>query len=177
MSKSAYKPRQFRSLKEAVTALVNANGGIREAAAACRVQGASLFRYTDETDENSDRHMPVDIVEALESAAGVPIVTEYLAEKAQCQLLPVIFEVTESDLNVDLANTGRRAAMLFQDWADAVANDGIIDREEAKRLLRDNIELVRTLMHMRADLEARIADPETPDHPLVATPASSQALA
>lgn len=164
-----YKPRRFRSLKEAVNGLVNAAGGMREAATACRVQAASLFRYTDDGEENQDRHMPVDIVETLEEKAGIPIVTEYLAEKAECHLLPIALEVSNSDLNIDLAETGKRVSILFEDWVTAVADDGIIDRQEAKSLLRDNIELVRTLMRMRADLEARIADPDAPGRPIVGT--------
>lgn len=165
MSKAGYKPRQFRSLKEALNALVNVNGGIRAAAKLCRVQGASLFRYTDDADENKDRYMPVDIVMILEKNASIPVVTEYLAEKVNCLLLPVTTETSNTDLNIDLAQTGSHAARLFQDWADAIANDGVIDREEAKTLVLDNIDLVRTLLRMRADLEARIADPDTPDRP------------
>lgn len=165
MSRAGYKPRKFRSLKEAVNGLVNAAGGIREAATSCRVQGASLFRYTDDSEENVARHMPVDIVVELEKAAGIPIVTEYLADQANCLLLPITFEVSDSDLNVDVASTGERSATLFRDWAEAVANDGVIDRFEARELLADNIELVRVLMQMRADLESRIADPCAPDGP------------
>lgn len=163
MGSGGYKPRKFRSLKEAVNGLVNAAGGVREAGNVCRVQTASLFRYTDDSEENQERHMPVDIVESLEKTAGIPVVTEYLADKSGCHLLPIVLEVSNTDLNIDLAETAKRVAVLFQDWAEAVANDGIIDRQEAKSLLRDNIELVRTLMRMRSDLEARIADPDTPD--------------
>ncbi len=166
MARAGYKPREFGSLKEAVTALVALNGGIRDAARVCRVQGASLFRYTDDGEENTDRHMPVDVVEALEADAGVPIVTEYLARKAHHQIIPIALEASQSDLNIDLAEAGREIARLFEDWAVAVANDGIIDRPEAKKLLGDNIELVRILMRMQADLAARIADPDTPDQPL-----------
>lgn len=169
MARAGYKPREFGSLKEAVNALVNLNGGIRDAAAACRVQGASLFRYTDDSDENNDRHMPVDVVAELESQAGVPIVTEYLAWKANHHLLPVAFEASQSDLNIDLVDASSEVAKLFEDWALAVANDGIIDRKEAKELLLHSIDLVRVLMRMRADLEARIADPNTPDGPENAT--------
>lgn len=161
MNTAGYKPRGFRSLKEAVNALVNAAGGIRAAAEGCRVQGATLFRYTDDSDENEDRHMPVDIVEFLEGEAKIPVVTEYLAEKAGCNLLPIsLAEVSATDLNIDLAETSRHVSQLFEDWANAIANDGVIDRQEAKELLRDNIELVRILMRMRSDLEARIADPD-----------------
>lgn len=37
---------------------------------------------------------------------------------------------------------------------------------EARQLLTDNMELVRTLMRMRSDLEARIADPDTLEGPV-----------
>lgn len=67
--------------------------------------------------------------------------------------------------NIDLSETGKLTSNLFEDWALAVANDAIIDRKEAKDLLLDSIDLGRTLMRMRADLEARIADPATPDAP------------
>ncbi len=167
MDIGGYKPREFRSLKEAVTALVNAAGGIRGASDGCRVQGASLFRYTDDGEENVDRHMPVDIVAYLEEKSEIPVVTEFLAEQAGCHLIPEeISEISASDLNIDLAETSKRVSELFQHWAMAIANDGIIDRQEAQALLRDNVGLVRILMRMRSDLEARIADPDTPDTPL-----------
>ncbi len=162
METGGYKPRAFRSLKEAVTALVTAAGGIRGAAEGCRVKGATLFRYTDDSEENDERHMPVDIVEYLEAKAQLPIVTEYLAERASHNLIPIAFEeASASNLNIDLADTSRHVSDLFEHWALAISDDGIIDRYEAMGLLRDNVKLVRILMRMRADLEARIADPET----------------
>ncbi len=166
MAVGGYKPRQFRSLKEAERKLIDAGGGLREAAKVCRVQTTTLYRYTDDTEENKDRHMPVDVVEALEQEAGLPIVTEYLAERAVRLLLPVPAETSQTDLNIDLARTGEHVSELFRDWANAVANDGLIDRKEARQLLTDNMELVRTLMRMRSDLEARIADPDTPEGPI-----------
>lgn len=75
-------------------------------------------------------------------------------------------EASQSDLSIDIADTSREVARLFEDWAVAVANDGLVDRQEARNLLEHNIELVRILLRMQADLEARIADPDTPDAPL-----------
>lgn len=72
-----------------VYALVNTNGGIGRAASQCRVQNTALFRYTDDIEENAERHMPVDIVEALDPNAGISTVNDYVVERANCQLLPI----------------------------------------------------------------------------------------
>jgi hypothetical protein len=141
-----------------VTSLVEAAGGIKEATSRCRVQAATLFRYTDDSEENADRHMPVDIVEALEQQSGLPVVTEYLAERSGCLLLPKPAEDAESALSIDILETGDAVSLLFRDWAEFIGNDGVIDLGEAQKLLKDNIKLVRILLRMRMDLEARILE-------------------
>ena len=161
VSKIGYKPRQPRTLKEATSLLIGAVGGLKDAAEHCRVQGTSLFRYTDDSDENSARYMPVDIVQVLEKSATFPFVTEFLATQVGYLLVPIAPD-DSSELTLDVVETGEKAAQLFKSWAEFIGNDGLIDREEAHQLLRVNQALVRTLMRMRSDLEATIADPNTP---------------
>ncbi len=156
MARSSYKSRKYKSLKDATNQLILQLGGPAAASKLCRVQTTSLFSYSDESEDNKTRFIPVDIVEALERDAENPSVTEYLAEKAGC-LLWKIPEAEGSMLDVEVAKTGQHAAHLFSDWAEFLANDGVIDAKEAEELLKDNVELVRTLMRMRTELEARIA--------------------
>jgi hypothetical protein len=156
MTKSSYKNRKYKSLKDATDQLLNQVGGTSAASKLCRVQSTSLFSYSDESDDNKTRFMPVDIVEVLEQEADIPSITEYLSEKAGCLLWKIPKE-EGSMLDVEIARTGQHAAHLFSDWAEFLGNDGVIDAEEAEKLLKDNVELVRTLMRMRTELEARIA--------------------
>lgn len=164
MSKTGYKPRKPRSLKEATAELVGAVGGFKVAAEHCRVQTASLFKYTDDSEENADRFIPVDIVQVLEAEAPYPFVTEYLADKSHYLLVPVP-EDDASELTLDVIQTGEQTARLFRNWAEFIGNDGVIDKTEAHELLEVNKALVRTLMRMRTDLEVRIADPDVPSGP------------
>lgn len=163
----AYKIRPIGTLKEAVTTLVKKAGALDAAAAASGVSKSALHRYSD---PDHDRHMPVNLVEALERIGGRPYVTEYLAAKAHHLLLPLPREESsDARLNIDLAQTGDQVARLCRDWAAALANDDIIDSEEAKVLLKRHQELVTTLMRMRTDLEARAAQDVKGKKPSVLT--------
>ena len=74
-------------LKRQTEALVKAVG----VEASCAVTGrskATLGRYYSQHEEHAKRFIPVDVLAALESAAGTPIVTRYLAQRAGMALVP-----------------------------------------------------------------------------------------
>ena len=159
-----FKLRQFGTLKQTTHELIERCGGPREAARHTRVSAAALFQYNDDEDERCrDRYVPVDVVQDLEAISDYPLVTEWLASRAGWLLLPSpAQEFLETHLQIDIVEVGEETAQLFRDWADFVGNDGVIDRAEAEALLRDNLKLLRVLLHMRKGLEDRIADTSVP---------------
>lgn len=160
--KQPYKRRTPGSLKEAQSELVNLCGGHGIAAANSRVSATTIFSYTDESDDNINRHMPVDVVLQLERLAKYPVVTEHLANSMGYVMYRIEFDGTATDLHVGIIETGEEVSVLFRDWAAFISDDGIIDKNEAEKLLKDNARLVRILMKMRADLieHIRVASAE-----------------
>lgn len=163
MTDRTYKKRKLGTLKEAQSALVQMCGGPAAAAEQCRVTSTTLFNYTDESDINLNKNMPVDIVKDLESKAEYPVLTEYLAGQAGYIMYRVDFSDKKSQLHLDIIETGEEIAKLFRDWADFISDDGVIDRSEARKLLKNNQDLVRILMRMRTDLISQIDNPDVPE--------------
>ena len=130
--------------------------------AACALTGkskATLGRYYSDADEHSDRFMPVDAVAQLEEAAGYPHVTAALAEMRGITL------TYDSDrrnaprqggVNADVVALSQRFAMLMGEYNQSI-EDGIISINEAKRLLRETLELQRVLLDMKLHLEEETA--------------------
>lgn len=75
-----------RELKRQTEALVKAVG-VEAACAATGRSKATLGRYYSQHEEHARRFMPLDVVLALETVAGDPIVTAYLAERQGMKLL------------------------------------------------------------------------------------------
>ena len=161
MSRRKGKNRDFGSLKEAQYRLVEECGGPNAAAKLCGLSSTTLFNYTDGDGANAKRNMPVNVVEILEAHCNKPIVTEHLAIMANCLLLQQAPLDSSYALQTGILQTGDRVSKLFRDWAKSV-EDNVIDRVEARLLLKDSLELIHILMQMRSDLEAHISDPETP---------------
>jgi len=125
--------------------------------AACRLTGkskATLGRYYSDSDEHSDRFMPIDAVAALEEAARYPHVTSALAE------LRGITMSYDSDkrnapkggVNADVIALSQRFAMLMAEYQQSI-EDGVISINEAKRLLRETLALQHVLLDMKLHLE------------------------
>lgn len=131
-------------------------------ASACELTGkskATLGRYFSDADEHTDRFMPIDAVVVLERAAQFPHVTTALAElngitlsynKAQRNL-------SESGgVNADVVALSQRFAILMAEYHQSI-EDGIITINEAKRLLRETLEIQRVLLEMKLHLEDETA--------------------
>ena len=125
---------------------------------ACEITGkskATLGRYYSDHDEHLDRFMPIDAVARLEEAASYPHVTAALAELKGISLA---FEdsKTNSDrrggVNSDVIALSQRFAMLMAEYQQSI-QDGVISVNEAKRLLRETLELQRVLIDMKLHLE------------------------
>ncbi len=125
--------------------------------AACKLTGkskATLGRYYSGDDEHSDRFMPVDAVAALEAAASYPHVTAALAELRGSSLenIPSGRNSTGGGINADVITLSQRFAMLMGEYNLSI-EDGVISVNEAKRLLRETLELQKILVEMKLHLE------------------------
>ena len=143
-----------RYLKKHTEALVK-DVGIE---AACELTGkskATLGRYYSDHDEHSDRFIPVDAVAGLEEAASYPHVTAALAE-----LKGITLNFDESrrnaksdgGVNSDVIALSQRFAMLMAEYNQSI-EDGVISANEAKRLLKETLEIQRVLINMKMHLE------------------------
>jgi len=126
--------------------------------AACKLTGkskATLGRYYSMDDEHSDRFMPVDAVSALEAAASYPHVTAALAELRGSTLENIQSgrnSTGSGGINSDVITLSQRFAMLMGEYNISI-EDGVISVNEAKRLLRETLELQKILVEMKIHLE------------------------
>ena len=123
---------------------------------ACELTGkskATLGRYYSDADEHTDRFMPVDAVAHLEAAASYPHVTAALAELNGSSLnKEESRKNSEGGINSDVIALSQRFAMLMSEYQQSI-EDGIITVNEAKRLLRETVELQKVLIDMKLHLE------------------------
>ncbi|AJE48326.1 hypothetical protein [Celeribacter indicus] len=126
--------------------------------AACALTGkskATLGRYYSTAEEHADRYMPVDAVAQIEAAASYPHVTSALAE---LKGIALSYDAArnrppaQGGVNSDVVALSQRFAMLMAEYSDAIG-DGIITITEAKRLLRETLELQQVLIIMKLHLE------------------------
>jgi len=125
--------------------------------AACELTGkskATLGRYYSDSVEHDDRFMPVDAVARLESASDYPHVTAALAELRGITLSYADRRKNSAHggVNSSVVALSQRFAMLMGEYSQSI-EDGIITVNEAKRLLRETLELQRVLMDMKLHLE------------------------
>lgn len=125
--------------------------------AACELTGkskATLGRYYSDSDEHSDRFMPIDAVAALEEASSYPHVTSALAELKGITLSYGAERKNKPSggVNADVIALSQRFAMLMAEYQQSI-EDGIITINEAKRLLRETLSLQHVLIDMKLHLE------------------------
>lgn len=124
---------------------------------ACELTGkskATLGRYYSDDDEHGDRFMPIDAVAHLEQSAGYPHVTAALAELrgVTLSLEQSLRNDRRGGVNGDVITLSQRFAMLMAEYHQSIS-DGVISINEAKRLLRETVELQRILVEMKLHLE------------------------
>ncbi len=125
--------------------------------AACSLTGkskATLGRYYSDSEEHSDRFMPIDAVAALEEAASYPHVTSALAE---LRGITMSYDSERKNaknggVNSDVIALSQRFAMLMAEYQQSI-EDGVITINEAKRLLRETLALQHVLLDMKLHLE------------------------
>lgn len=124
---------------------------------ACELTGkskATLGRYYSDSEEHSDRFMAVDAVAQLEAAASYPHVTSALAELHGSMLNrdDTPKNASGGGINSDVIALSQRFAMLMTEYQQSI-EDGVITVNEAKRLLRETVELQKVLIDMKLHLE------------------------
>lgn len=124
---------------------------------ACELTGkskATLGRYYSDSDEHADRFIPVDAVAQLEAAASYPHVTSALAELHGSSLNQDTDRKNSSGggINSDVIALSQRFAMLMSEYQQSI-EDGVITVNEAKRLLRETLQLQKVLIDMKLHLE------------------------
>ena len=140
-------------LKKHTEALVK-DVGIESACALTGKSKATLGRYYSDDEEHADRFMPVDAVAALERAASYPQVTSALAELkgVTLSLEQTLRNDNPGGVNGDVITLSQRFAMLMAEYHQSIS-DGVISINEAKRLLRETVEMQRILVEMKLHLE------------------------
>ncbi|MDJ0824803.1 MAG: hypothetical protein QNJ16_04805 [Rhodobacter sp.] len=125
--------------------------------AACAITGkskATLGRYYSDAPEHGDRFMPVDAVALLEEASSYPHITAALSELRGITLSydEDRKNIRRGGVNADVVALSQRFAMLMGEYNQSI-EDGVITINEAKRLLRETLELQRVLLDMKLHLE------------------------
>ena len=102
--------------------------------------------------------MPLDVVLALERAAGEMPVTEHLAAEHDALLLHLPSVEAVGGWMDHLTTIGKEAGDVFHRAGEYLADDGEIDAVEAPGLLKEVDELLAAVAAMRAAVQARIPD-------------------
>lgn len=136
------------------TELLVKDVGVEAAAALTGKSKATLGRYYSDLDEHDDRFMPIDVVAQLEEAAGFPHVTAALADLRK---ITMSYDVDRrnapsGNVNADVVALAQRFGMLMAEYNSAIG-DGKISINEAKRLLRETLEIQKVLLEMKLNLE------------------------
>jgi hypothetical protein len=154
----AFHPKSYGDLKAAVRALLHALGGETKAASLCRVAKSTLSEYGNPT--YPERHMPVDVVLALEQAAGTSPVSEHLAAAHGAILLRLPEAGGEIAWMSHITRIGKEAGDVFRHAGEFLADDNEIDHKEAPILLREIDELLIAAAEMRAAVVQRLEKEE-----------------
>lgn len=153
-ARRAYAMRRRGTLKEAVTELIGAVGGLERAAALTRVSPSTLQKYSSPNEEHEQRHMPVDVVRALEAAAGRPVVTRFLAAELGCTIERIGGDAVDC-LGEASARAIHEAADVSAVTVKALA-DGVIEQHEADDIAREVDEAIEALQRVRDGARAAV---------------------
>jgi class 3 adenylate cyclase len=129
--------------------------------AACDLTGkskATLGRYYSDAEEHDDRFMPIDVVAALEAAAGFPHVTAALADLRGITLSHDTDRkgAGTKGVNQDVVSLSQRFAQLMAEYNNAIG-DGVISVNEAKRMLRETLAIQQVLIDVKLHLEEEVS--------------------
>ncbi|MFC0384360.1 phage regulatory CII family protein [Muricoccus vinaceus] len=130
----------YAGLKSLFQALCQRVGGLDAAAACTRVRRAQLGNYGNLN--MPEIFAPVDVVLELQAITKDPIVTAEMARLQGYALVPVE-AVAEGELAALLAKVGAESGAVFQEFAQALGNDGQVDSAERTAIARKLSDLLR----------------------------------
>jgi hypothetical protein len=136
-------PAAFNALKTAFKLLVADLGGIEAAATCTRVGKSQIAEYGSVN--APERHVPADVLLALETVAGAPHVTAALARAQGYKLVRLESAARPGDLAVVTSRLAADVTHFYGDFSAAIAG-GALTEGERTVLLAD-------IDHVRATAE------------------------
>ena len=170
LSKHPYKPRPAATLKAATNDLVTAVGGQAAAADELGQTKGTVFRWTDDSEDNAHRSIPAQAIRTLERVAvadgAAPIVTQFLAAEAGFALVRLSPATLASDWNAELARLASEASDVIGGVAKALSNPpvGRVLPAEAGALVVEIDQACAVFAALRQRVTALRDGRETPGH-------------
>lgn len=156
---SAYRvPAADLPLKAATKALIRSAGG-QEASA--EYAGRTQSRMSEYGSPNSERFVPLDVLDRLESIAPEPLVTRLLAARRGYALFPLPeARALEPDWHKHLMRLAQQPAHITADILKALSNDGSVSPREIREadLIADTERAIGALVELLAMLKMVEAD-------------------
>ncbi len=154
----SHAPRKYGTIAAATQKLINDVGGLKEAEAACERGKTVLHDYADP--HKPDRSMPVHIVQILEREAGTHPVTEHLAAEAGLLVIEVPPETTDLEWLAHISRVSKEFSDVLRKTYEFLEDDGVIDTDEARFLLKEIDENLMVLADMREAVRRRLGTAE-----------------
>ena len=142
--------REYLTIKQATHDLIDACGGVIEAARHCRSTASRLSEAASPYSES--RFAACDQIADLERLSGQPIVTRHLAGLAGYDLVsretrPATRQTVLEHLSQVIRETADVSATIARGMAD-----GSLDAAERREIIREIDEAVRELLDLKTDM-------------------------
>lgn len=154
----------YRDLKTTFAELVGLLGTQSQVArlALTRGEQTDLSRWSSTNDEHvtvTARFAPIDVIADLESAAGKPLVTRYLAQLQNCLLVPLPVGIADGAIAERTGRSAKEFGDVMIRIGDAV-RDGRITPEEVPGILREIRDVMVELAALAEAVKAKAEEPE-----------------
>lgn len=144
-------------LKNATKQLIKNVGGLDEAAKLCRLGKSQLANTYDPN--KPAIYMPIDVVMDLEASVDMPCVTKCLADFKRLAFITVDSGHGGGRIEYDILQLTRSFSGLMEAYQEGLANDGMIDKMEAKGLLDEATDLQGSIIHLKERLAKILEEP------------------
>ncbi len=145
--------RQPRSSKEVVAQLLSEFKNVEKAAEVCRIGSTTLDEYANTNKEH--RHMPIDVVCALENAIQRPIVSAWLVRQLGYEACEIVETSSTGDWRHSIAKIIKEGSEVFSVSSTAIEN-GKISLEQAIIIAKELDEAIGAFASYRQSLEILI---------------------
>ncbi len=144
------------AIKTATKQAIELNGKLDAAATIVRVGRSQLSDYSS---RNSQQVVPVDVAIALDAGAEQPLILSAMAMAEGFMLVPV--HAGAGDIAENAEQIARRATEVMAATMRALADDGLVDAQEA-RDIRKELHALRHLTEIGLQRTDAIIRAETP---------------